>query len=158
MSRVTAWYRISYQKSQSFEGQSAFVCKGNSFDQIAWHLAIRKTIPVIILLVNKIAGYWFGCIFNLAYRLSVFLSNKRFGGERPSDCIWKHTCSIFGASNISCCCLGAALFHKSGMPLPACSEASSYLLIQMVWPVLTFRNELNPGLHWTRSVWKLFPF
>lgn len=157
MGQVTAWYHISYQKSQSLEGQSAFVCKGNRSDQIGWHSATLKTITMIIL-VNKIAGYWFGCILNLAYRLSVFLFNKRFGGENPSDCIWKHMCSIFGASNISCCCLSATLFRKPGVPLPAYTEARSYLLFQMVWPVLTFRNELNPGLHWTRSVWKLFPF
>ena len=148
---------------RALKGSQLFVCKGSSADQIRWRLATLKTVTVIILLISKIAGYWFGCFFNLAYGLSAFLFNKCWGGENPSDCIWKHMCTAsLGKATlavvISCCCLGATLFHKPGMPLPAYSEASSYLLFQMVWPVLTFRNELNPGLHWTRSARKLFPF
>lgn len=152
--RVTAGYHTSYQKPQSFEGQSAFVCKGSRSHQIGWHSSILKTVTVIIL-INIITTYWFGCIFNLAQ--FVFLFNNCSGGEKPSDCIWKQCVASLGQTTLAVV-LVLLSFISLATPLPACSEASPYLLFQMVWPVLPFRNELNPGLHWTPSVCKLLPF
>lgn len=94
--RVTAECHTSYQKPLSFEGQSAFVCKGSRSDQIDWYLSTLKTVTVVILLINIIAAYWFvlqhtACIFNLAQRLFVFLLINVLG-ERTSQTVFEKKC------------------------------------------------------------------
>lgn len=58
---------VSYQKPQSFEGQSAFVCKGSRSDQIGWHSSTRELLDPL----NKIFHCYAACSYEEPSPLSI---------------------------------------------------------------------------------------